>query len=167
MPDTHIVMLRPIAFVFSRNCPLWLYCLLAGATAFGGSYLLSESVGALLGAFNIDTAALSPAAFRKDAMGYLLVVLASPLLESLLLAGTLKLTTYLTDKPLRQASMAAVVWALLHALAAPMWFFGVLFSFFIFALGFVIWRPVSWWAAYAAAAIPHMLVNLVAMTFVD
>lgn len=160
-------MLRTISYVFSRNCPLWLYCLLAALIALGGSYLLSESVGALLGALGIDTAALSPAPFRKDYIGFLLVVIASPLVESLLLAGTLKITTFLTRKPVWQAGMAAIAWALLHALVAPMWFFGVLFSFFIFSVGFVTWRPTSWWAAYAAAAIPHVLLNLGVMLFFD
>lgn len=152
-----------VRFVFSREMPLWRYCLIAGVLAFAGSLALSESVEAILTMLGVDVAALQPAPLRDDALGVVLVVIVAPLVESLLLALTIIALGYLMRGRVALAVCAALVWASLHALAGPLWFFGVLFSFFIFSMGYLTWRPKSLFAAYLAAAIPHVLLNMAAM----
>ena len=43
------------------------------------------------------------------------------------------------------------------------WFFGTVWSFYVFSLGYLAWRPVSYKHALGAAAVPHALVNASAL----
>lgn len=90
-------------------------------------------------------------------------VLFAPAVETLLLAGTLALMPRRWSIPSR-ALVAGVAWGLLHGLAAPFWFVGTWFPFFVFSCCWMTWRQRSFRHAFAAAALPHALQNLVALS---
>ena len=72
----------------------------------------------------------------------------------------------LTPRPGIVAGISAICWGLLHGLKAPLWFFGTAFSFFVFSCAYLWWRQVSFRHAFAAAALPHALINATVMTLV-
>ncbi|WP_225539968.1 hypothetical protein [Xanthomonas sp. XNM01] len=147
------VLLTPPDAHFSRRT------LLAFVLSLGGSLLLVALVlGALgLAGITIDDTGLPE---REAGVGdFLGMVLLAPLIETLVLIAFLALL------PARigivpRAAISALLWGGLHALAAPFWFFGVVWSFFVFSCGWLAWRPESFAHGFAAAAIPHALQNL-------
>lgn len=65
--------------------------------------------------------------------------------------------------PAHDAGASALAWGGLHAWFHPLWFFGTVWSFYVFSLGYLAWRPVSYKHALGAAAVPHALVNASAL----
>jgi hypothetical protein len=53
-----------------------------------------------------------------------------------------------------------------HAAFGVIWFFGTVWSFLVFSCAYIGWRPVSFKEAFLAAWIPHVLINLTAMSIV-
>lgn len=90
----------------------------------------------------------------------------APVVETLLLAITLKLVLKITSRPGVASTIAAVVWGLLHGAVSAVWFFGTVWSFFVFAWSFQEWRKVSFRHAFVAAAVPHSLINASVFLFV-
>jgi len=88
-------------------------------------------------------------------------VLFAPVVETLLLGGMLALMPGRWSIPSR-ALLAGLLWGLLHGLVAPIWFIGTWFPFFVFSCCWMTWRRRSFRHAFAAAALPHALHNLVA-----
>ncbi|CAN5305136.1 hypothetical protein BH09PSE6_BH09PSE6_09710 [soil metagenome] len=89
-------------------------------------------------------------------------VVVSPIVETFLLAGLLRV---LSSTSLAQGSvvaMAALLWGLAHGLFGALWFFGTVFSFGIYSYSYLAWRRISFWQAWLAAAVPHVLVNGIA-----
>jgi hypothetical protein len=84
----------------------------------------------------------------------------SPLIETVMLALTITVLAQFFHSRLSLALVAALVWAGLHSIVSPFWFFGTVWSFFVFSWCYLMWRPRSLWHALAAAAIPHALVNI-------
>jgi membrane protease YdiL (CAAX protease family) len=93
------------------------------------------------------------------------MVLFGPIAETLLLALTLKVLLRATTKPLFAAAVSALLWGALHATKGALWFFGPAWSFFVFSCAFLGWRQRSFLHAFAAAAVPHALINLSVMAF--
>ncbi|MFO6419508.1 hypothetical protein ACLBKS_04825 [Hylemonella sp. W303a] len=90
-------------------------------------------------------------------------VVIAPLSETWLLGLTLSLFAKMTPRPLVTATAAAFLWGVLHGLVGWLWFFGTVWSFFIFSCAFIAWRKHSYQQAFIAAAIPHALINLSVM----
>jgi hypothetical protein len=57
------------------------------------------------------------------------------------------------------ALLSALAWGGAHAWFHPLWFFGTVWSFYVFSRGWLAWQPVSYKHAFGAAALPHALVN--------
>lgn len=93
----------------------------------------------------------------------LLVVVFTPVFETLMLAVLLAVLVRLRQSIVVTAAISGVLWGVLHGLSSPMWFFGPAFAFFIFSCAYLVWRPRSFWHACAAAAVPHVLQNMTAM----
>ncbi len=90
-------------------------------------------------------------------------VLVAPAVETLLLAAMLALMPRRWSIPSR-ALATGVFWGVLHGLAAPFWFVGTWFPFFVFSCCWMTWRQRSFGHAFAAATLPHALQNLVALS---
>lgn len=87
----------------------------------------------------------------------------APIAETFLLAGLLAL---LSMPPLRPAWIpiaAAILFGCLHGMSAALWFFGTVWSFFVFSCAFLVWRKFSFRQAFLAAALPHAMLNAVVM----
>ena len=146
-------------FKLEPSIPLWRYCILAVPIA------LIPSAAILFIASNfyrVVESKISSASEISTALNVLGSVIIAPLLETLLLAGFLKILFRLNSHPLLNATIAAALWGTFHGLVEPIWFWGTIWSLFVFSLAFVTWRKISFQHAFLAAAIPHSLINLMA-----
>ncbi len=104
---------------------------------------------------------------REVSAGELLgVVVFAPVVETFLLAVLLWFLSLLSRNFVFVATISALLWASLHATYGALWFFGTVWSFFVFSCAYLAWRNASFVRAYFAAALPHMLINLTAMLIV-
>ena len=87
----------------------------------------------------------------------------APILETALLALGLKAIALLSPNRFFDALVSAVLWGCIHAAFGLLWFFGTVWSFFVFSYAFLVWRPTSFRAAFAAAAVPHAAINAIAL----
>ena len=147
-----------------ENLTFWQYCLVAGIVALIGSSvlaMLAVSAFKFLGIPGLKLSGGDEALGALDVLGY--VVLA-PLVETLILAWLVDLLgkRNLTDAKI--CLIVSVAFALLHGLIHPLAFFASVFSFFVFAWSYRRWRRVSWKHGYWAAAIPHIIVNIAAVS---
>jgi membrane protease YdiL (CAAX protease family) len=149
--------------LFDPRMPLWRWCLIAWPLAMIPSMLLVMLLHTALGWWGVDAEALSPPVFAATWRMLLLVVVVAPLLETLLLAaGVWALGRVLRSRAV-VVLLSALAWGLLHGVQSPLWFFGTVWSFYVFSAGYVAWRRVAWGHAFAAAAVPHALINLTVM----
>jgi len=146
-----------------RAGSLPLHCLLAWPVALLPSVALLGLVYGLLQLLGIDSTTFEPPEHQFTLGQVLNTVVFAPLVETLLLGAGLWLLTRLSRRPLFVAAASSVLWGCLHGAFGLIWFFGTFWSFYIFSCSYLAWRPSSWWGAYAAAAVPHALINLTAM----
>lgn len=87
----------------------------------------------------------------------------APVAETFLIAFVIGLAQSGAVPERLHALVAALVLAGLHGWwGGVFWFVGVFWAFVVNSYAFILWRPVSFRHAFAAAAIPHALVNLTA-----
>ena len=127
--------------------------------AFSSSIILIDIASGVAFLAGIPEEALETPGVTINIGDFIDAVVFAPLVETLMLASMLALM------PCRwgivtKAIIAAVIWGGLHALAAPFWFFGTVFSFFVFSCGYLVWRQKSFGCGFTAAALPHALINL-------
>lgn len=156
-----------LALVSARRAgSLATHCLLAWPVALLPSLALLALVYWLAAVLRIDVSSMEPpkreASFREFFGG----VVFAPLVETLLLAGLLRLLSSISARSRLVAAASGVLWGCLHGLFGALWFFGTCWSFYVFSCSFLAWRPLSWWKAYAVAALPHALINLTALSLV-
>ena len=88
-----------------------------------------------------------------------LLVVVSPMIETLLMAGALALL--LRFMPARWAVLASAAgWGAAHSLAAPVWGLIIWWPFLIFSTLYITWRQRSLGLALAVPMITHALQNL-------
>jgi hypothetical protein len=90
-------------------------------------------------------------------------VIFAPIVETFLLTVGIRIIKSFSSSVVRIGIASAVVWGCLHALFGFMWFFGVVWSFFVWSCGYMAWQSVSERHAFAAAAIPHASLNAIMM----
>jgi hypothetical protein len=120
---------------------------------------LSIALGAQL-AFGED-ASLYPFPVRRLEPGPVLnvsAILVAPLIETLLLIGTLKLLSFASKRRTFVLSAAAVLSGAAHG-PYPLTFVATSISFFVFGSCYIAWRRTSFWRGFLAAALPHALTN--------
>lgn len=89
----------------------------------------------------------------------LLLVLFSPIFETLIMGGVLLvLLRFLT--PTWAVVASAIAWGGLHSLAAPVWGLIIWWPFLVFSTLFVAWRGRSLTLAFVMPMTVHMLQNL-------
>jgi hypothetical protein len=143
--------------------PFWLHCLVAFPLALLPSLALLGAVYWLLLLLGVNTAELNAPGFKPTVGEFASSVLFAPLAETLLLAGGLRLLSALTANTMLVAAISGLLWGALHATFGVIWFFGTVWSFFVFSCLYLTWRKVSFKHAYVAAAVPHALINLTAL----
>ena len=149
-----------------RAGSLTLHCLLAWPVALLPSVALVSVAYGLAGLLGID--AMSFAAPDREASfwEFFGCVFLAPCIETFLLAGLLALLSRASSRPLFIAAVSGVLWGALHGMYGLMWFFGTFWSFYVMSCSYLAWRPLGYWQAFAAAAVPHALLNLTVMSLV-
>ena len=89
----------------------------------------------------------------------MLLVLFSPLVESLIMGGVLVLLQRFL-RPAGAIIASSLLWGVAHSLGALSWGFTIWWPFLIFSTLFVVWRQRGFWAGVGVAAAAHALQNL-------
>lgn len=145
-PPDHRLLSRSLqAFVLGFAGSITLVCIaLAGGMALGLIQSMPES----------------PAEMEITMGDFLGVVILAPVVETLLLGAILGPLRKTGWPPAAVAMLSALIWGGLHGLLAPFWFFGTVFSFFVFSSVWLTWRARSLRHAFLAAMLPHAINNL-------
>jgi hypothetical protein len=93
-------------------------------------------------------------------------VIFAPIVETLVLIGGIKVLELISRRSVVLAMLSALAWGLLHGSLGALWFFGTIWSFFVFSCAYLAWRSRSFQAGFIAASMPHALVNLTAMCLI-
>jgi hypothetical protein len=150
---------RAVHAVFGTDQGFTRYCLLAWHVALVGSIALVLMAFGVLESAGEDAAALAPPAEVESARDMFRTVFLAPLIESLVLVGLLWGLGKIIPSIEWQAIVAGFACGAAHGAFYPLWFFGTVFSFYVFSRGYLAWRAVSFKHAFGAAALPHALVN--------
>jgi hypothetical protein len=155
-------MRRLLAWLFRpREKRFWPYVVTAAALGLIGSTALSSIAWMVVTSFGYaPTSPETPISWA----GFFAVALVAPVLETALLYLTVKLVLPVVRSARCTAAVSAVPWGALHASAHPMWFFGTVWSFFVFSAAIFAWRGRSPARAFAAAALVHAMINTAAFT---
>ncbi|MEQ7872855.1 CPBP family glutamic-type intramembrane protease [Sphingomonas sp. ASV193] len=137
----------------------WKSAGLGWALAFGGSLILSALVSRLFPSLGTPRFPVS------GAYAFFLLVIFSPLVETLIMGGALLLLLRFLP-PGAAIVVSAVGWGIAHSTAAPAWGLIIWWPFLILSTLFVAWRERGIGAAMGIAALTHALQNLVPGTFV-
>jgi len=148
-------------FLVTSTPPLWRYCVIAAPLALLPSIAIL-TIATLLSKL-IGLTPRFPSHPAMSASWAFVMVIATPVLETVVLAALLWILARFVRARRRLAGASAILWGLLHATAAPIWFFGTAWSFFVFSSAYIAWRERSRTHAFVAAAVPHGLVNLAAV----
>ena len=142
------------SFLFARTAGVPRYILSAWLMSAVGSALL----GMLLWLTPAPTTE-SPLMHADPLTVLFGVVIVSPVLETILMAGVLLLLRRFLA-PGWAAIVSALGWAVAHSLSSPLWGLVVWWPFLIFSIAFLTWRPTGLWRAVGIVILIHMLQNL-------
>lgn len=151
----------------NRVGKFFLYVLLAAVVAIVPSTLLaffSKYVTEWLG---VNTAGWVSSFGPLTTFRLFFDVLLGPLIQTGILILVICIARRGAQRPVFVAMIATVVFASAHGLAAPLWFVGTAWSLFIYSYGFFLWRPTAFKYAVLAMYLPHALVNLLAITWIE
>lgn len=135
------------------------YCVIAWHAALIPTILILLAAHALFASAGADVEALQKPAREIARRSVWITLVVAPLVETVVLALLVTALARFIRNVNLVAAISALAWGGLHAMFYPMWFFGVVWSFFVFSRGYLAWRPVSYKHAFGAAAVPHALVN--------
>ena len=153
-----------VARLLSPNISLWRYSLEAWPIALIPSVLLLVLAAGLFALAGVSFESVAPPAREVSVSSFLGVVIFAPIVETLILIGGIKVLGSISSCPVVVAMMSALVWGLLHGSFGALWFFGSVWSFFVLSCAYLAWRDQSFIAGFIAASVPHVLVNLTAMS---
>lgn len=156
-------MRRLLGFLLRPDMSLWRYSLCLAPLA-----LIPSALFYSLARFFAETAGMDVAAHaapaREVTFGNVFgAVVFAPVFETFMLAGLLGVLLSTSLRPTACAAISAVLWGGFHGLFGALWFFGTAWSFFVFSCGYISWRRASFRHGFLAAAVPHALVNSIAI----
>jgi hypothetical protein len=134
-------------------------CIVAWTVALIGSVLIVIVVHSLFSSAGVDVSSIQKPPVDLKPRNYWMAALAAPLIETVALGVFLRLLQFTTKRRQLLAVLSALAWGGAHAWFHPLWFFGTVWSFYVFSRGWLAWQPVSYKHAFGAAALPHALVN--------
>lgn len=151
-------------FGFAGRGSFPVYTVVAWHLALIPSVLLVLAANALFTSAGADVGTIAKPARDIAGRNVLIALFAAPLVETLVLSAVLEGLRRLTRRVEVAAVASAFAWGAAHAWFHPLWFFGTVWSFYVFSRGYLAWRPVSYKHALGAAALPHALVNASALS---
>ena len=95
----------------------------------------------------------------RGMLAVFLIVIFSPLLESLIMGGILVILLRFLS-PAAAIISSALLWGAAHSIGALSWGFTIWWPFLIFSTLFVVWRQRGFWTGVGVAAATHALQNL-------
>lgn len=152
-----------VARLLSPKVPLWRYSLEAWPIALIPSVLLFVLASGLLALAGVSLESVAPPAREVSVSTFLGVVIFAPIVETLVLIGGIKILGSISSRHAAVAMMSALAWGFFHGIFGALWFFGTVWSFFVFSCAYLAWRSQSFKAGFIAASVPHALINLTAM----
>ena len=155
-----------LSFLTQPTLKLQKYCFAIFPLAVLPSLALVSLADFVFFASNIDTAHMRAPELSPNLHTFISAVLIAPFFETLLLAAVLETLVKLTDRTTFVAIVSALLWGALHGAFGLLWFFGTVWSFFVFSCAYLGWRRHSFRHGFFAAALPHALVNLSALVTV-
>lgn len=147
---------RLLRWLFDTRISMWRYVLRAGLI----SLLPSLAIVSILGICGAITEETVPAFEGPPLRLFVLIVIATPPVETLLMGLVLRVLSLITRRKIILAAMSAFVWACLHSMAAPAWGLGVIWPFFVFSCSYLAWRRHAWWRAILVTSCVHAFQNL-------
>ena len=93
---------------------------------------------------------------------FILVVIVSPIIETMIMAAVLELLLRFVP-PAVAVAISAIGWGIAHSLAAPAWGLVIWWPFLIFSTLYVSWRQRSTLAGLSIVASTHALQNALPM----
>jgi hypothetical protein len=150
-------------FLFDPRLPLWKYCLIALPVALVPSIFLAVIAHFTLVWLGVDVEALKPPDRSLSGRELFGSILMAPVCETLILAGVLAILSIFLQRDAVVALASALLWGALHGAFGAMWFFGTVWSFYVFSCAYLYWRKQSFAKAFVAASLPHALINSAAM----
>lgn len=148
------VLLSP----FNADMPMGRYILTRGLL----SLIPSLAIAFLLAATGLMTEENAPDFEGPLILLLYLIWVVSPVLETFIMAGILWLLGLGIKRKVVLAAVSALIWAVLHSLAAPMWGFAIVWPFFVFSSGYLAWKQKAWWKAIVVAIALHGFQNFIA-----
>jgi hypothetical protein len=155
-----------LRFLLAPSMALWKYCLCLVPLAIVPSVLLSILAILLADAVGVDVAAHSAPARDATFRSFMGAVVFAPIVETLILSWLLKVLLSTSLSIVESAVVSAGLWGLFHGMFGALWFFGTVWSFFVFSCGYIVWCRASYWHGFLAASIPHALVNSMMLLFI-
>jgi hypothetical protein len=146
-----------------RAGSLLVHCLLAWLVALLLSLGFVNLVHGLLWLLDVDATVFQAPDRQATFKEFFGTVAFAPLVETLLLGALLWVLSLMSRRPRFVAVASSLLWGALHGAFGLIWFFGTAWSFYIFSVSYLAWRPQGWRHAFVAAALPHALINLTAM----
>jgi hypothetical protein len=122
--------------------------------AFPGSLILAEIVHLL-----VPNAKVPDFGQVSGLYAAFLVVIVSPVVETLMMGGALLLLLRIMP-PTWAVLVSAIGWGIAHSSMIPTWGLAIWWPFLIFSTLFVVWRQRSLWLAFGIPMVVHALQNL-------
>ena len=158
--------IKLVSRLLSPKVSLWRYSLEVWPIALIPSVLLFVLATGLFALAGVSLESITPPAREVSVSNFLGVVIFAPSVETLILIGGIKVLESISSRPVVVAMMSALVWGLFHGSFGALWFFGTVWSFFVFSCAYLAWRCRSFQAGFIAASVPHVLVNLTSMCII-
>jgi hypothetical protein len=147
--------LRLLRWLLDNRISMHLYVLRAGTI----SLVPSLGLAFILAVAGVITEETGPAFQGSPLELIVLIVIAGPPLETLLMGPVLRILSFITERTVRLAILSALVWAGLHSLMAPAWGLAVVWPFFVFSCSYLTWRRRTWWRAILVTSCVHAFQN--------
>ena len=160
-------MRRLLDFLLYPSTSLPKYCLYLVPLALVPSIGFYSLAMFLFGVAGGDVTSHSAPALVITLGNFLGVVVFAPVVETVLLSGLLKRLLSTPLRPTWCALVSAVLWGGIHGVLAGPWFFGTVWSFFVFSCGYISWRRESYGKGLLAALVPHAMLNSVVILVVE
>jgi len=147
---------RLLSALFDNKISIWKYILRTGLISLVPSIIIALILG-LSGAITEETGP----EFKGPALTLIIsLVIISPLLETLLMAGGIRILSFITKRQVLLALISACIWAVMHSLFALTWGLVVIWPFFVFSCSYINWRKRSWWHAILITSFVHAFQNI-------